>query len=102
MKSKSKNPDILNIHISRACSWAYAPFSKYPPMKVLLMTLQNAPRGLDYEGDKKFLKVDQLGLDKREASDMTVHNSNLQMDGDDLDSSTVIIGYYPDMFPAFK
>ncbi|GJV44684.1 hypothetical protein Tco_1429220 [Tanacetum coccineum] len=87
---------------SRACSRAYAPFSKYPPMKVLLMTLQNAPRGLDYEGDKKFSKVDQLGLDKREASDMTVHNSNLQMDGDDQDSSTVIIGYCPDMFPAFK
>ncbi|GKA27292.1 hypothetical protein Tco_0713460, partial [Tanacetum coccineum] len=42
---------------SRACSRAYAPFSKYPPMKVLLMTLQNAPRGLDYEGDKKFSKV---------------------------------------------
>ncbi|GJW59104.1 transport protein Sec31 homolog B-like protein [Tanacetum coccineum] len=33
---------------------------------------------------------------------MTVHNSNLQMDGDDQDSSTVIIGYCPDMFPAFK
>ncbi|GJU62529.1 hypothetical protein Tco_1244364, partial [Tanacetum coccineum] len=33
---------------------------------------------------------------------MTVHNRNLQMDGDDQDSSTVIIGYCPDMFPAFK
>ncbi|KAK3159323.1 hypothetical protein QOZ80_2AG0148620 [Eleusine coracana subsp. coracana] len=31
-----------------------APFSKYPPMKVLLMTLQNAPPGLDLERDKKF------------------------------------------------
>lgn len=67
----------------------HAPFSKYPPMKViiiylfvewlysviellsynitlpylshflqvLLMTLQNAPPGLDYERDKKFSKV---------------------------------------------
>ncbi|KAI3688616.1 hypothetical protein L2E82_46319 [Cichorium intybus] len=35
----------------------HAPFSKYPPMKVLLMTLQNAPPGLDYETDKKFSKM---------------------------------------------
>jgi serine/threonine-protein kinase OSR1/STK39 len=34
----------------------HAPFSKYPPMKVLLMTLQNAPPGLDLEQDKKFSK----------------------------------------------
>ncbi|CAN0908917.1 Serine/threonine-protein kinase fray2 [Linum grandiflorum] len=35
----------------------HAPFSKYPPMKVLLMTIQNAPPGLDYDRDKKFSKV---------------------------------------------
>ncbi|CAI8601536.1 unnamed protein product [Vicia faba] len=34
----------------------HAPFSKYPPLKVLLMTLQNAPPGLDYESDRKFSK----------------------------------------------
>lgn len=34
----------------------HAPFSKYPPMKVFLMTLQNAPPGLDYERDRKFSK----------------------------------------------
>ncbi|XP_076885177.1 uncharacterized protein LOC143534614 [Bidens hawaiensis] len=34
----------------------HAPFSKYPPMKVLLMTIQNAPPGLDYDRDKRFTK----------------------------------------------
>ncbi|KAJ6830446.1 serine/threonine-protein kinase fray2 [Iris pallida] len=34
----------------------HAPFSKFPPMKVLLMTLQNAPPGLDYERDRRFSK----------------------------------------------
>ncbi|KAK8943663.1 Mitogen-activated protein kinase kinase kinase 1 [Platanthera guangdongensis] len=34
----------------------HAPFSKYPPMKVLLMTLQNAAPALDYERDEKFSK----------------------------------------------
>ncbi|THU57542.1 hypothetical protein C4D60_Mb03t04620 [Musa balbisiana] len=34
----------------------HAPFSKYPPIKALLMNLQNAPPGLDYESDKKFSK----------------------------------------------
>ncbi|KAL0296404.1 UNVERIFIED_CONTAM: Serine/threonine-protein kinase fray2 [Sesamum radiatum] len=35
----------------------HAPFSKYPPMKVLLMTIQNAPPGLDYDRDKRFSKL---------------------------------------------
>ncbi|EOY13381.1 Kinase superfamily protein [Theobroma cacao] len=34
----------------------HAPFSKYPPMKVLLMTIQNAPPRLDQDRDKKFSK----------------------------------------------
>jgi serine/threonine-protein kinase OSR1/STK39 len=32
----------------------HAPFSKLPPIKALLMQLQGAPPGLDYETDKKF------------------------------------------------
>ncbi|KAG1368026.1 serine/threonine-protein kinase BLUS1 [Cocos nucifera] len=35
----------------------HAPFSKYPPTKVLLMALQNSPPGLDYERDKRFTKT---------------------------------------------
>ncbi|KAK9103942.1 hypothetical protein Sjap_021196 [Stephania japonica] len=38
----------------------HAPFSKYPPMKVLLMTIQNAPPGLDYDRDKKFSKFSHI------------------------------------------
>ncbi|KMZ75300.1 Kinase, partial [Zostera marina] len=34
----------------------HAPFSKFPPMKVLLMTIQNAPPELDYDRDKRFSK----------------------------------------------
>ncbi|XP_010267470.1 PREDICTED: serine/threonine-protein kinase BLUS1-like isoform X2 [Nelumbo nucifera] len=34
----------------------HAPFSKFPPLKVLLMTIQNAPPGLDYDRDKRFSK----------------------------------------------
>lgn len=35
----------------------HAPFSKYPPMKVLLMTIHNAAPGLDHERDKRFSKA---------------------------------------------
>ncbi|XP_017979781.1 PREDICTED: serine/threonine-protein kinase fray2 [Theobroma cacao] len=34
----------------------HAPFSNYPPMKVLLMTIQNAPPRLDQDCDRKFSK----------------------------------------------
>ncbi|XP_062026711.1 serine/threonine-protein kinase BLUS1-like isoform X2 [Rosa rugosa] len=63
-------PEVLqpgNGYNSKADIWSFgitalelahghAPFSKYPPMKVLLMTIQNAPPGLDYDRDKKFSK----------------------------------------------
>ncbi|KAK6935595.1 Protein kinase domain, partial [Dillenia turbinata] len=35
----------------------HVPFSKFPPMKVLLMTIQNAPPGVDYDCDKRFSKL---------------------------------------------
>ncbi|KAK1425002.1 hypothetical protein QVD17_20344 [Tagetes erecta] len=56
--------------------------------------------------NKRSQQADFLGMDKRkfvvEASDATtghVRNSNLQTDGEDQESSTVIIGYCPDMCP---
>ncbi|XP_058104898.1 serine/threonine-protein kinase BLUS1-like isoform X4 [Magnolia sinica] len=49
--------DIWSFGItSLELAHGHAPFSKYPPMKVLLMTIQNAPPGLDYDRDKKFSK----------------------------------------------
>ncbi|KAJ9536862.1 hypothetical protein OSB04_029595 [Centaurea solstitialis] len=55
--------------------------------------------------NQKTQQFGQFGMDKRklngEASDLTAssHNSNLQTDGEDQDSLTVIIGYCPDMCP---
>ncbi|KAK1425019.1 hypothetical protein QVD17_20361 [Tagetes erecta] len=56
--------------------------------------------------NKRSQQADFLGMDKRkfvvEASDATtghLRNSNLQTDGEDQESSTVIIGYCPDMCP---
>ncbi|KAI3982589.1 hypothetical protein MKX01_031328 [Papaver californicum] len=37
-------------------SHGHAPFSKFPPMKAILMTIEGATPGLDYESDKKFSK----------------------------------------------
>ncbi|XP_020088262.1 serine/threonine-protein kinase OSR1 isoform X2 [Ananas comosus] len=62
----------------------HAPFSKYPPMKVLLMTLQNAPPGLDYERDKRFSKSKE--------ADFLLHNKGLPGEKEQLSQREYIRG----------
>ncbi|KOM56287.1 hypothetical protein LR48_Vigan10g217900 [Vigna angularis] len=88
----------------------HAPFSKYPPMKVLLMTLQNAPPGLDYERDKRFSKAfkelvatclvkdpkkrprDRFRSLKAKEADLLVQNKALYEDKDQLSQKEYIRG----------
>ncbi|KAH9790720.1 protein kinase domain-containing protein [Citrus sinensis] len=63
----------------------HAPFSKYPPMKVLLMTLQNAPPGLDYERDKRFSKAKE--------ADLLVQNKALYEDKEQLSQEQKEMSY---------
>ncbi|KAI7999905.1 Serine/threonine-protein kinase OSR1 [Camellia lanceoleosa] len=60
----------------RACPWPCS-FFKVSSMKVLLLTLQNAPLSLDYERDKKFSKMQ-----------MTSNNKFIRCDGREMNLFT--------------
>ncbi|KAH9742241.1 protein kinase domain-containing protein [Citrus sinensis] len=88
--------DFKSLSMNRADIWSFgitalelahghAPFSKYPPMKVLLMTLQNAPPGLDYERDKRFSKAKE--------ADLLVQNKALYEDKEQLSQEQKEMSY---------
>ncbi|KAI7999907.1 Germinal center kinase 3 [Camellia lanceoleosa] len=57
----------------KACPWPCS-FFKVSPMKVLLLTLQNAPLGLDYERDKSFPSVFKVEVEEMNPCDGTEMN----------------------------
>ncbi|KAI3499284.1 hypothetical protein L1887_35079 [Cichorium endivia] len=103
--------DAFNNTLVRADFWSFtltalelahrhAPFSKYLPIKVLLMTLQNAPLGLHYEKDtKKFQglneqKINLGNLQQEYIRGISAWNFNLE----DLKNQAALIQDYDEIY----